>query len=143
MEAIRSGDLILVRMDDGEDIFGNLEKIVEDYGLGSGIMVCALGMLKNVELAYFTYPRETGKYLTKQFSGPFEVVSLKGSLAFRENKLVSHIHVALADKEFRCFGGHLNRAEVNATLELFILIPRKRFVRKLDEKTMLNILCFE
>lgn len=143
MEAVMSDDLILVRMDDGEGLFEDLERVAEDYGLSSGIIVCALGMLRKVELGYFTYPREVGKYLFKQFSGPFEVVSLKGSLALREDKLVPHIHVVLADEEFKCIGGHLSKAEVNATLELFILVPKKRFVRKLDEKTMLNILHFE
>ncbi|MEM2214678.1 MAG: DNA-binding protein [Candidatus Nezhaarchaeales archaeon] len=143
VEAVMSDDLILVRMDDGEELFENLEKVSEEYGLSSGIIVCALGMLRNVELGYFTYPREVGRYLLKQFSGPFEVVSFKGSLALRENKLVPHIHVVLANEEFKCLGGHLNKAEVNATLELFIHVPKKRFVRKLDQKTMLSILHFE
>jgi hypothetical protein len=143
MKAKKSNNLILARMDDEEDLFSNLEEIAKKYDLKSGIIICALGMLKDVELAYLTYPRETGKYLFKQFSGPFEVVSLKGNLGYFENKLVSHIHVALADKDFNCLGGHLNKAKINATLELFILIPKEKFMRKFDEKTGLKVLHFE
>ncbi len=143
MELTKSGNLILVRMDDGEDLFNGLEDIARRCDLASGIIICALGMLRNVELAYYEYPREVGQYLHKQLSGPFEVVSLKGDLALHEGKLVSHVHAVLADDKFNCFGGHLSKAEVNATLELFILVPGSRFVRRFDEKTGLRILHFE
>jgi predicted DNA-binding protein with PD1-like motif len=129
-------------MDDGEDFFSDLEEIAKKYGLTSGIIVCALGMLRNVELAYYKYPRER-EYLYKQLKGPFEVVSLKGNLSFNNEKLVVHVHAVLADEEFNCFGGHLSKAEVNAILELFILVPRSRFVRRFDEKTGLKILHFK
>jgi predicted DNA-binding protein with PD1-like motif len=47
VETRKSGSLILARVDDGEDLFSNLEKIAEKYSLSSGIIICALGMLKN------------------------------------------------------------------------------------------------
>lgn len=143
MELDRSGDLILVRMDDGEDVFVNLNAIAEKYSLKSAVIVCALGMLKNVELAYFKYPEKAGEYICEKFNGPFEIVGFKGSFALSGNKPFWHIHAALASDKFNCLGGHLNKAIVNATLEMFLQVPEKKFVRKLDEKTGLNILHFE
>lgn len=136
-------DLLLVRMIDGEDLFSNLEKIVKKYKLKSGIVVSCLGMLRDVELGYLVYPKGKGNYIFKKFEGPFEIDSFNGDFGFFGNKLVSHIHVALSGKDYICIGGHLNKAKVNATVELFILESDSKFVRKLDKKTGLKLLNFK
>ncbi len=136
----KSENLIMTRMADGEDLFANLERVAKKYRMKSGIILGAVGQLKDVELAY--YVKDFREYIKKQFSDPFEITNLSGNLSYFEGKLASHIHVVLGNREFGCIGGHLNKATVSATVELFMLTSIK-FVRKYDEKTGLNILEFE
>jgi predicted DNA-binding protein with PD1-like motif len=139
----KSGDVIMIRMSDGEDFFANLERVVREHEIRSGIFLSALGMLKNVRLNFLTYPEETGKYVSKDFEGPFELVSLMGDIGFFKEDTISHIHVVLSDKECNCIGGHLDGATVNATIEAFILVTDMKFERREDTRTGLKLIHFE
>jgi len=130
-------------MSDEEDFFDNLEKSVKKYSLKSGIFVCALGMLKDVTINYLTYPKEAGKYISKEYRGPFELCGMSGNIGFFGNELFSHVHVVIADKNNKCIGGHLAKGTVNATLEVFILVPDAKFERRFDKKTGLKLLDFK
>ncbi len=139
----KSGNVVSISMKDEEDFFVNLRKVAKEYKLMSGIFICALGMLKDVTINYLTYPKETGKYASKEYRGPFELCGMTGNLGFFDNELFSHVHVVLADKSNRCIGGHLAKGTVNATLEVFMLIPDIKFERKFDRKTGLKLLGFK
>lgn len=139
----KSGNIISIRMNDEEDFFENLKEVVKEFNLKSGIFICALGMLKNVRLNYLTYPKESGKYTSKDYEGPFELTSLVGDIGFFDDELVVHAHAVLSDQENNCIGGHLAKGTVNATLEAFILVPETKFKRHHDEKTGLKILDLE
>jgi len=143
MITAKSGNIISIRMYDEEDFFANLGEVVKKYNLKSGIFICALGMLKKVRLNYLIYPKEPGKYLSKDHDGPFELTSLVGNIGFFNDELVVHAHAVLSDKENNCIGGHLAKGTVNATLEVFIIVPDTEFKRHFDEKTGLKILDFK
>ena len=51
----------------------------------------------------------------------------------------SHIHMSAADEMGVTYGGHLNRAIVSATCEMFIDIIYGKVDRFHDEKTGLNL----
>jgi len=133
-------NVLIVRMDDNENLFENLEKIIKEKRLKSGIIVSVTGMLKDIELRYLTYPKEIGKYKSKNFKGPFEIVSLAGNFTFLKDKPIIHLHGVFANEKNKCVGGHLGKAKINATLEMFIILLNKKLEKKFDEKTGLNIL---
>jgi len=135
-------NLIAIRMDDGEDFFMNMENVAKHYQIKSGVILTGLGMLKDVELGYLTYPKEVGRYLSHDYSGPFEVTSMMGNLGWFKGQFIVHVHAVLSDTNNTCKGGHLNKATVSATVEVFILTFEQKFERRYDEKTGLKILDF-
>jgi predicted DNA-binding protein with PD1-like motif len=139
----KSGDIIAIRMSDGEDFFTNLERVVIEHDVKSGIFLSGLGMLKDVRLNFLTYPEERGKYVSKDFEGTFELVSLMGDIGFFKDDIISHVHVVLSNKECDCVGGHLDSAIVNATIECFILATNMKFERREDNRTGLKLIHFE
>jgi len=140
MKIKRMRNLIAIRMDDGEDFFTNMENVAKQYQIKSGVILTGLGMLKDIELGYLTYPKEVGKYVSHDYSGPFEVTSMMGNLGWFKGQFIAHVHAVLADTNNNCKGGHLNKARVNATVEVFILTSEQKFERKYDKKTGLKIL---
>ena len=55
-------------------------------------------------------------------AGPFEIVSLTGTLACGgdEDSCVKHLHISLSDAQGRVVGGHLVRLEVETTAEIVL-----------------------
>jgi predicted DNA-binding protein with PD1-like motif len=55
-------------------------------------------------------------------AGPFEIVSLTGTLACSGDgdSCVKHLHISLSDAQGRVVGGHLVRLEVETTAEIVV-----------------------
>ncbi|MGB9703675.1 MAG: PPC domain-containing DNA-binding protein [Candidatus Micrarchaeia archaeon] len=140
MEIKKEGNMFFVRMEDGEDFFEGLEKIVKQNKIKGGFLFATLGQFKNVEIAYFL--KEKKEYIKKDFNDIFEIVNLSGNISYFENNFLPHVHVVLANKNFKCVGGHLNKATVCSTLEMLILTTKTRFIKKIDKTTGLKILNF-
>jgi hypothetical protein len=119
-------DLLVVRMDDGEDLVETLGKFIGLPEVPETLVVLSgLGMLRQVELGYFT-----GKgYETHRFMEPAELLSVSGSIFKRADPFM-HLHVLLGFKDASVSGGHLLRARVCNTLEIFLLGSSIRLGRK-------------
>lgn len=119
----------ILRLDNGEDIIESILKSVRDSR--STMMVCAgLGMITDFELGYF----DNGNYISKSYPEPHELLSIQGVISgYGEHRV--HIHVSVADREHRMFGGHLLRGKVWMTNEIGILrLDGVRSTREYDEE---------
>lgn len=133
-------NLISIRFEEGEDFLENLKKILKKASIKGGIIISCVGQFREVEIAY--YSKEEKKYYTKEFKEVFEVLQMSGNISFEKDEIIVHAHVTLGNKNFSCVGGHLNKAIVNSTLELFILKSPFKFEKLIDGKTGLKILNF-
>lgn len=103
---------IVVRLQSGEDFFAALESL----HLTAGVIVCGIGMLKDVTLAFWT-----GKeYLEHQIAGPAELLALQGNFSLRDGRSHIHCHAVLGLEDGSTVGGHLSRATVHETNEIYI-----------------------
>lgn len=134
--------LIIVKLENDDDVFASLEKVIQDNNIRSGLILGGIGMLKDFELGYF----DPGGYKSTTFGEPHELVSMSGSIAFDDDddsKLLLHIHCSVADREHKVFGGHLNKAKVNVINEITIQpLTKLKLTRIKNEDTglmMLNI----
>ena len=77
----------------------------------------------------------------KEVQGPYEIVSLAGTLCPDG----SHLHISLADRSGRAYGGHVkNGCMVNTTAEIAIVDLRQlKFSRKRDDRTGFDELVVE
>ncbi|MCI2430062.1 DUF296 domain-containing protein [Candidatus Acetothermia bacterium] len=103
---------IVVRLQTGEDLFESLGSLK----LTAGIIVCGIGMLKEITLAFWT-----GKeYLEHKIPGPAELLSLQGNFSLKDGKPHIHCHVVLGLEDGSTVGGHLSQATVHETNEIYI-----------------------
>ena len=137
MQQGRSGQVHILRLDDGEDIIESLLKSARDSR--STMLICTgLGMITDFELGYF----DKGEYISKSYSEPHELLSVQGVISgYGEHRV--HIHVAVADREHRMFGGHLMSGKVWMANEIGILrLDGVRSTREIDPEkkvAMLNL----
>ena len=122
MQSGIENNIIIIKLENNEDVFESLTYAVKEFNIRSGLILSGIGMLKEFELGYYS----TAGYITRFFKIPHELISLKGSIAFgieddNQEKLLLHIHCALADDKQQVWGGHLHKAKVNVINEITLL----------------------
>lgn len=126
-------NLIVVKLEDGENFFESLTKKVRTHQVRSGLILSGIGMLRESTLGYF---RSKGKYDEIDVTNPVELTSMQGNIAVAERDIVFHIHVTGATGEGKVVGGHLISATVNVVNEIVILkLNRIRLNRILNQNT--------
>lgn len=139
MDYRRFGDKIIVRMDKGEEILEKLKEVCEKENVTLA-NVNALGAINKFEVGLFDVDER--QYHSKVYTGNFEIVSLTGSVTTKEGETYMHIHLSAGDKENEVYGGHLNRAMVSATCEMFINVINGTVEREFSEEIGLNLFKF-
>ncbi|HEV8595933.1 MAG TPA: PPC domain-containing DNA-binding protein [Thermoplasmata archaeon] len=107
MQSSLDGDMVIAKLDDGDDLFARLAELATKHGLPNGLVMWAIGMLRDVEIGYFNgkeYERHT-------FAGPMELLSLHGTYAIKADPKL-HLHVVAAGRDHAAIGGHLFQANV-------------------------------
>lgn len=137
MKFAKHGNNYIVRIDKGEEIVNKLTEFCAANQILLG-KISAIGAADEVEIGVFDTVQK--QYHSKQFSGTFEILSLEGSITTKEDKPYLHIHITLAGRDHKAFGGHLNRAVVSATCEVIITVIEGKLDRYFDEESRLNLL---
>ncbi len=127
----------LIRLEKDDKIIENLNEFARLQKIPSGF-VYGIGAIKEAELGYFDLSEKT--YRRKEFTGEYELVSLKGNLSYLQDEPVYHIHVAMAGPDFQLVGGHLFEARVAVTVEIHFLVNNDMVERQFDSETGLNLL---
>ncbi len=140
MEHSETGNVVLVRLHQDEDLFECLREVCEKCKVKVGVIVSGIGMLKQAELNYFV---EAGRYSPILFPQPLELVSLTGNVVFQDGEYFFHLHAVLAKENKETVAGHLSKGKVNVTNEIVILKTDVAATRKLDEATGLMALALE
>lgn len=134
MHGREEGKFIVLKLDEGEDLFGCLENAIEEYGIKSAMIVSGIGMLGDFEIGFF----KNGEYDWMFHEGPFELVALHGSISTKGETMI-HIHAALAGPDHKLIGGHLKRGKVMVLNEILLLkLDEMEFGRVLNEKSGLK-----
>lgn len=137
METIVGEPMAMLRLDHDEDVLGAIQGFVSKDE-STLVIVAGLGMMHDFELGYF----DNGQYVRKRFSEPHELLSMQGSVSSEgENRI--HIHVSVADKNHRAFGGHLLAGKVWMSNEIVLVrLAGARSRRDLDPVKKVGILHF-
>lgn len=139
MEYKRLDKDIVVRIDKGEEILEKIKEVAirENIKLAT---VTALGATNEFTVGVFK--TEEKKYYSNLFQGDFEIVSLTGSINTMNDEFYTHIHMSAGDEKGNVFGGHLNKAIVSATCEMFIHVIEGKVDRELSKDIGLNLFKF-
>ena len=136
MEYARFDNTIVARIDRGEEILEQLKAIAlkEDIRLAQ---ISALGAVGDFTVGVF-YTAEK-EYHSNRFTGDWEIVSLTGSVTRMKGEFYAHLHMSAGGTDGAVVGGHLNRAVVSATCEMFITVLDGEVGRRFDSSTGLNL----
>jgi uncharacterized protein len=139
MDSRREGNLIFVKLSDGEDLIPSLEACARQHGLESGAVGWGIGMLRDFEIGFFG----PNGYEKTVFSDRHELLALHGSIALGSDPAF-HLHVALGRRDHAVIGGHLFRAKTAVVNEIQMTrFEGIRFSRSLNQKTGLRELVLE
>jgi predicted DNA-binding protein with PD1-like motif len=126
IEEVKMDEVILTRLMPDEDLFTALRRIAKDHGIGRGVILSAIGSLRNVAFRNVKTSAEMPVKLENtneiEEKGPFELLSLEGNIfpsESREEQII-HLHVMLGSHSGSVMGGHLFKATVFTTTEIII-----------------------
>lgn len=139
MDYRRFKDTIIARIDRGEEITEQVRVIAEreDIKLAT---VEALGALNDFTVGVFNTVEK--QYYANRFRGPFEIVSLTGTISTKDGAFYQHLHMSAGDEKGVVYGGHLNQAMVSATCEMVIRVIDGQVDREMSEEIGLNLFRF-
>jgi len=140
MQSMREGNRWVLRLDDGQDLFGTLTEFAEHEGIGAGAVLFGIGMFRKAAFGYWN----GSEYAAHELTVPHEVVALHGTIARADGRPSIHLHGAVAGPDHRLLGGHLLRATVGMLQEVVLeTFPGRAFGRPLVESFGLRMLDLE
>lgn len=135
----RSGNVIILRPELGEDIVSALKKLMEEENLLSASVV-GIGGTSDAEIGLYDLSKK--KYDVKKVGKFSEITSIVGNLSRKNGEPYVHLHVTLYNED-GLFGGHLVSATVSATAEIYVTATDMTVEREEYEPLGLNHLAFE
>ena len=124
MEYRRFANTIVARMDKGEEILEQIQKIAEKEQVRLA-SIRALGATDDFTVGVF----KTGE---KKYY----------AISTMDGQFYAHLHMSAGNEKGQVFGGHLNRAVVSATCEMVIEVIDGQVERAFDEEIGLNLFRF-
>uniref|UniRef100_A0A7C4TVH3 DUF296 domain-containing protein n=1 Tax=Caldisericum exile TaxID=693075 RepID=A0A7C4TVH3_9BACT len=132
MRIKREGDILFVVFERGEGFVDCMKEVLNSSIMGNvGIVITALGMVKNAQIGYGVYKDNKVKYQKAVFGEPLELLGLSGFI-IKDEKLPLHFHVYLGGPNGNIVGGHLFDFEVFTFVEMALLMsnyPLKRVLK--------------
>jgi predicted DNA-binding protein with PD1-like motif len=104
-------------LEKGEPVHESLKKLAKDLEL-PGAFVTGIGALEGVSVGYFQM--ESKDYKEIKVDGLVELLALNGSISWKEDEPFVHLHAILGLEDGSVMGGHLLRAKVGVTGEIFV-----------------------
>jgi predicted DNA-binding protein with PD1-like motif len=122
----------LLRLEKGEEVVGVLTDFVRKKNIPAGFFT-GIGAVTDATLGIFDPDKR--EYIKKEFADDLEVGNLTGNIAYLDDtEPFVHCHITVSDSSLNAFTGHLFRATVTITLELFIHVFEEKLFRELDPK---------
>jgi len=140
VEKSRSGDLLMIRLRDGEDLLEGLSNALREEGIDSGVIIGGIGMIRGAAVSFYV---GKGEYATRPVVDAVELCSMSGNVSMSDGELALHIHVTVAKRGGAVLGGHLSAGTVNMTAEIAVLAAGQKLVRRVEPDTGFKTLKFE
>lgn len=101
---LHPGSVIIGRLPQGVDLLDGLMAVCRENGI-SMAHLSALGAMQRATIGYYNQTSRCYEYIN--IDEPVELLDLVGNASLRDNSVVIHAHVTLADRSGKALGGHL------------------------------------
>lgn len=139
MDICRKENVLILRLEKGEELVENIVKACEENNLKVGI-VSGIGACEKIEIGYFNTKEK--KFYSKEFTGDLEIVAFSGNYSHMDSKPYGHFHIAFSDENLNLYGGHLSFAIISGTGEIFVQGIDAEVDREYSEEIGLNLMKF-
>lgn len=140
MDYRRYGDTIVLRLDPGDEICESLLNLAERENIALADLK-GLGAVNDLTVSIFDSRAQ--RYISNPFRGPYEIVSLTGTLTRRDDKPYLHAHMSASDIRGNVVGGHLTQAVISVTGEIILRVIDGVVTRRFDPDAGINVMNFE
>jgi len=127
---------VFISLQTGDEIIESITSFLKEKNIYSG-MINGIGAINKVELGF--YNLESKKYKKEFFKDDYELTSLMGNIALKDEQPFVHIHINMSDDNFGVLGGHLFSAVTAASAEVIILLDDQSIKRQLDQNVGLYL----
>lgn len=121
-----------VRFDKGEELLRTLVKFALQEST-QGAFLTGIGGVQEIILAHYDLNEKS--YHDMVFHGNLELASLTGTITILEGAPVIHLHGVIGREDKSALAGHIRRAIVGGTCEIFIEKFSSDIMRERDEET--------
>ena|SRR2546428_6734685 len=121
----------------GDDALAAITKFAKRNKI-EGASFSAIGAFREATIAFWNW--DTKEYEHIEVAEQVEVLTLTGNVSRAGNQVKLHSHVILGRRNGATVGGHLVRAVVRPTLEVFLIDYGTRLARHRDQTTGLWLL---
>lgn len=120
-----------LRLKPGQDLRFEIEKFAHDNDVQAGFVISCVGALSHANLRMPGGTPTKRDY--KELDGPFEIISLVGTVSTGG----CHLHIGIADEEGKALGGHVtDNCIISRTAEIVIGEDETLvYTRKIDRQT--------
>lgn len=139
MEFKKFGDKYVIRLDKGEEVVESLKKFCRDEKVNLGF-IKGIGATNKAVVGLFD--TDTKQYISAELKGNYEITSLLGNISTMNGEVYLHLHINLADKEHKTYGGHLNSAIISATGEILVETIEGKVDREFSKDIGINLYKF-
>ena len=140
MEYKRFDDTVVLRLDRNDEITESLISVCASENIRAASFD-GIGATDDFEVGIFDLEKQGYNRFTYN-EGNHEITSLEGNISFFEGKPYVHAHITCADRNGKIIGGHLFRANISLTCEIYIDVANGEVGRKFDPEIGINRLDF-
>ena len=142
VEAVDLSEAYFMRFRPGEDLFERITDVAKEKNIERATILSGIGSLCDVAFrdlkTGIDLPVNLDKTNLLEEYGPFELLTLEGNIVplvgefgdLKDGDPVIHLHCTLGTAYGNLFGGHLFKATVFTTTELFIAKVKNSRVKK-------------
>ena len=129
------GSTVAVRLDKGDEITESILKLAEKLDI-SAANVTGIGATDDLTVGVLDL--DTRVYEPYTFTGNHEINALVGNLTKKDGKPYLHLHITCTGKGNKVVGGHLIKAVVSVTGEIFINVLNGGISRAFNDAVGIN-----
>lgn len=146
LEVVDLSEVYFMRFRPGEDLFERITEVAKEKNIERATILSGIGSLCDVALrdlkTGIDLPVNVDKTNLMEEYGPFELLTLEGNIVplvgefgdLKDGDPVIHLHCTFGTAYGNLFGGHLFKATVFTTTELFIAKVKNSQVKKKQGK---------
>lgn len=142
LEKVDLSEVYFTRLRPGEDLFAGITELCKKNNIERAVILSAIGSLCDVAFRNLKtgieLPVKLDKTNLMEAYGPFELLTLEGNVVplvgefgdLKDGDLVLHLHCTLGTAYGSLFGGHLFKATIFTTTEVFLARVKNSQVKR-------------